>query len=76
MCITVCFYRLGDAQIYYGAVLCCCYSHDGGYIAAGGEDDLVTVYDVAEHTLVAWGEGHASYVSRVVFDPWWVTVHC
>lgn len=40
------------------------------YVAAGGEDDLVAVYSVADRCLVAHCEGHNSWVSRVVFDPW------
>lgn len=55
---------------YYGSLLCCTFSDDGRYIATGGEDDLVTVYCTIEKRAIAWGEGHSSYVSRVVFDPW------
>lgn len=57
-------------QSYYGSLLCCCWTHDSRYVAAGGEDDLVSVYGLAEHSLVAWGSGHLSWVSRVSFDPW------
>lgn len=28
------------------------------------------MYGLAEHSLVAWGSGHLSWVSRVSFDPW------
>ena len=58
------------AQSYYGSLLCCCWTHDGRYVAAGGEDDLVSVYGMAERALVSWGSGHLSWVSRVSFDPW------
>ncbi len=57
-------------QSYYGAALCCCWSPDAKYIGVGGEDDLVAMYCVADKQVVAWGEGHSSWVSRVAFDPW------
>eukprot|EP00201_Polytomella_parva_P023134 CAMPEP_0175040416 /NCGR_PEP_ID=MMETSP0052_2-20121109/1248_1 /TAXON_ID=51329 ORGANISM="Polytomella parva, Strain SAG 63-3" /NCGR_SAMPLE_ID=MMETSP0052_2 /ASSEMBLY_ACC=CAM_ASM_000194 /LENGTH=494 /DNA_ID=CAMNT_0016302619 /DNA_START=65 /DNA_END=1546 /DNA_ORIENTATION=- len=37
---------------YYGALLCCAFSTDGRYIAAGGEDDMITVYGIAERNVV------------------------
>jgi len=54
---------------HYGALLCCAFSADGKYVAAGGEDDLVMVYGVEERCVVAHLEGHNSWVSRVAFDP-------
>jgi WD40 repeat protein len=57
-------------QSYYGAALCCCWSPDGRFVASGGEDDLVAVYSVPDKQVVAFGEGHSSFVSRVAFDPW------
>ncbi|XP_026414802.1 probable catabolite repression protein creC [Papaver somniferum] len=58
---------------YYGALLCCAWSKDGKYILAGGEDDLVHVWSMDEHKVVAWGEGHGSWVSGVAFDSYWST---
>ncbi|GFR41197.1 hypothetical protein Agub_g1867 [Astrephomene gubernaculifera] len=55
---------------YYGALLCCCFSPDGKYVAAGGEDDLVAVYGLQERYPVVHGQGHRSWVSRVAWDPW------
>ena len=57
-------------QSYFGGVCCVCWSPDGRYIAAGGEDDLVSIYGMAERGVVAWGEGHSSWVMQVAFDPW------
>ena len=57
-------------QTYYGNPLSCTWSHDGQYIAAGGEDDLVSVFGMEEQRVVAWGEGHGSWVFAVSFDPW------
>ena len=34
----------------------------------GGEDDLVTVYSMAEKRIVVRGQGHKSWVSVVAFD--------
>lgn len=45
-------------------------------MAAGGEDDLIAVYSVADRYLVAHCEGHNSWVSRVVFDPWLDSTCC
>lgn len=39
------------------------YSMDGKYILAGGEDDLVQVWSMEDRKVVAWGEGHNSWVS-------------
>lgn len=35
---------------------------DGKYILTGGEDDLVQVWSMEERKIVAWGEGHSSWV--------------
>mmetsp|Transcript_28729 Transcript_28729/g.80884 ORF Transcript_28729/g.80884 Transcript_28729/m.80884 type:complete len:444 (+) Transcript_28729:453-1784(+) len=54
---------------YYGGLLCVAWSHDGQYIATGGEDDHVAVFGLKEQRVVVWGEGHSSWVSAVAFDP-------
>lgn len=61
---------VGGFQSYYGAMLCCSFSADGRYVAAGGEDDMVVVYSVHDRYPVAHCEGHGSWVSRVSFDRW------
>jgi len=38
-------------------------SMDGKYILTGGEDDLVQVWSMEDRKVVAWGEGHSSWVS-------------
>ena len=35
---------------------------DGKYILTGGEDDLVQVWSMGDRKVVAWGEGHNSWV--------------
>lgn len=37
----------------------------------GGEDDLVQVWSMDDRRVVAWGEGHNSWVSGVAFDSYW-----
>lgn len=56
---------------YYGGLLCCAWSMDGKYILTGGEDDLVQVWSMEDRKVVAWGEGHNSWVSGVAFDSYW-----
>lgn len=36
----------------------------------GGQDDLVSIWSVAECTIVARCQGHQSWVTAVCFDPW------
>jgi hypothetical protein len=42
--------------------LCHC-SGDSKYVLTGGEDDLVSLFSLEQQAVVAWGEGHTSYVS-------------
>ena len=45
---------VGSARSYFGGLLCVCWSPDGKYIVAGGEDDLVTVYRCEYNKLVSY----------------------
>ncbi|KAJ6425472.1 hypothetical protein OIU84_026112 [Salix udensis] len=62
---------LCGGKSYYGALLCCAWSKDAKYILTGGEDDLVQVWSMEDRKVVAWGEGHNSWVSGVAFDSYW-----
>ncbi|KAK9940166.1 hypothetical protein M0R45_016839 [Rubus argutus] len=62
---------IGGGKSYYGSLLCCAWSPDGKYVLTGGEDDLVTVWSMEDRKVVAWGEGHNSWVSGVAFDLHW-----
>ncbi|SPO04872.1 probable WD40 repeat protein CreC [Cephalotrichum gorgonifer] len=55
---------------YYGGLTCVCWSPDGKYVLTGGQDDLITIWSVAESAIVARCQGHQSWVSAVAFDPW------
>jgi len=54
---------------YFGGLTCLAWSPDGQYIATGGEDDLVSLFSISERTLVARGEAHNSWISKIAFDP-------
>jgi WD40 repeat protein len=54
---------------YYGALTCCCWSPDGKYVVTGGEDDMISVFDIKNRYILARGIGHTSFVSSVIFDP-------
>lgn len=47
-------------QGFYGALTCCCWSGDGKYIAAGGEDDLVTWYSLQDR----WAAGGSTRAAQ------------
>jgi len=55
---------------YYGALMCVTWSPDGRYVLTGGQDDLVSIWSMADRCLVARGVGHHSWVTDVKFDPW------
>ncbi|KAI9718735.1 MAG: hypothetical protein M1812_003909 [Candelaria pacifica] len=55
---------------YYGSFICVCWSPDGKYILTGGQDDLVSIWSLAESRIVARCQGHRSFVTALSFDPW------
>ncbi|CAK7219279.1 hypothetical protein SBRCBS47491_003792 [Sporothrix bragantina] len=61
---------LGLFYSYYGGLTCVCWSPDGKYVVTGGQDDLLSIWRVADQTLVARCQGHHSWVTSVAFDPW------
>ncbi|KAJ7989274.1 hypothetical protein DPEC_G00317780 [Dallia pectoralis] len=64
----------GTMKSYFGGLLCVCWSPDGRYIVAGGEDDLVTVWSFVDCRVIARGHGHKSWVSVVAFDHYTTSV--
>lgn len=60
---------LGGFRSFFGAVLCCAWSYDGSYVAAGGEDDLIAVFDVVQQAFRVHCQGHTSWVTSVAFLP-------
>lgn len=59
---------VGCMKSYFGGLLCLAWSPDLRYIATGGEDDMLSLYSVAENRVVCRGQGHKSWVSEVAFD--------
>jgi WD40 repeat protein len=55
---------------YFSKLYTVAWSPDGRYILTGGEDELISIWSVADHALVARCVGHASFVADVKFDPW------
>lgn len=55
---------------YFGHFTCVCWSPDSKYIVTGSQDDLITIWSVADKCAVAWCKGHKSWPSAVAFDPW------
>ncbi|KAK5131230.1 hypothetical protein LTR08_001199 [Meristemomyces frigidus] len=73
-CLTIIDYineRVQDVyRSYYGALMCVTWSPDGRYVLTGGQDDLVSIWSIADSALVARCVGHHSWVTDVKFDPW------
>lgn len=55
---------------YYGGFICVCWSPDGKYVLTGGQDDLVSIWTLAERQIIARCPGHHSWVTAVAFDAW------
>lgn len=55
---------------YYGAFTCVRFSPDGKYVLTGSQDDLVSIWSLAERRIVARCSGHHSWVTAVAFDSW------
>ncbi|KAL6768881.1 hypothetical protein ACKKBF_B16595 [Auxenochlorella protothecoides x Auxenochlorella symbiontica] len=61
---------IGGFKSYYGGLTCVAWSADGNLVAAGGEDDLITVYSLVSKAVAAVCQGHSSWITGVAFDPW------
>ncbi|CAD6449317.1 283266b4-bbac-4ae6-b9bb-bf0865ba98e9 [Sclerotinia trifoliorum] len=55
---------------YFGGLTCVCWSPDGKYVLTGGQDDLVSIWSMADSAIIARCIGHTSWVTDVAFDPW------
>ncbi|RNJ61073.1 hypothetical protein D7B24_003486 [Verticillium nonalfalfae] len=55
---------------YYGGLISVCWSPDGKYVLTGGQDDLISIWSVIDHAIIARCQGHQSWVTSVAFDPW------
>ncbi|KAL6778015.1 hypothetical protein ACKKBG_A16595 [Auxenochlorella protothecoides x Auxenochlorella symbiontica] len=61
---------IGGFKSYYGGLTCVAWSADGYLVAAGGEDDLITVYSLVSKAVAAVCQGHSSWITGAAFDPW------
>lgn len=59
----------GGFKSYYGGLDFCAWAADDRYLLAGGEADMVEVWGSAERAVVAWAEGHTSWVVAAAADP-------
>ncbi|TQV97675.1 hypothetical protein V2A60_006589 [Cordyceps javanica] len=55
---------------YYGGFSCVTWTPDGKYVLTGGQDDLISIWSMADTALVARCQGHESWVAALAFDPW------
>jgi hypothetical protein len=53
---------MGIWKVLTSLIMLSYYSADGKYLLSGGEDDLVQVWSMDDRKIVAWGEGHNSWV--------------
>ena len=56
-------------KTYFGGVNCFDIDRDGGILAAGGEDDAISVWSLEDKQLIGRGQEHTNWVSDVTFDP-------
>ncbi|KAK5970480.1 WD repeat-containing protein 20 [Trichostrongylus colubriformis] len=68
------FMNCPASQFLCSGLLTLAWSPDAKLIVTGGEDDLLTVYNVQEKRVVCRGQGHKSWISQVQFDPYMCTV--
>lgn len=61
---------IGCMRSYFGGLLCLSWSPDSKFIVTGGEDDLISVWSLADKRVIARGQGHKSWVNVVTFDPY------
>ncbi len=59
----------GAFRTFFGAALCVAFSPDGRLVAAGGEDDMATLFSVAAGGVVARCAACPSFVTSLVFAP-------
>lgn len=57
--------HVGSFRTFFGTALCVCFSEDGKIVAAGGQDDMISVFCCVRKRLLARLEGHLSFVNGV-----------
>ena len=59
---------LGGCSTFFGGFTCVAFSRDGLYVAAGGEDDMVTLARVGSVIAAVHCQGHTSWPTAVAFE--------
>lgn len=59
---------IGGFTSFFGGIMCVEWSSNGNYIAAGGEDDLIAIWNMKTGLIEAHCEGHSSWISSVAFE--------
>jgi len=57
-----------EFRSYFGATTALAWSPDSKYLVSGGQDDLVCVWDIANRSCLAVGEGHTSWITDLDFE--------
>jgi len=65
---TVSFNFLVEMNSFFGGFLCCSWSPSGRFLAAGGEDDLISVMNIENGRIICRCQGHKSWVSSIAWD--------
>lgn len=62
------FNFLVEMNSYFGGFLCCSWSPSGRFLAAGGEDDLISVMNIENGRIICRCQGHRSWVASIAWD--------
>lgn len=65
---TITFNFLVEMNSYFGGFLCCSWSPSGRFLAAGGEDDLISVMNIENGRIICRCQGHKSWVASIAWD--------
>jgi len=66
--VKISFEYICAVSSFFGGFLCCSWSPSGRFLAAGGEDDSITVLNVDTRKPICRCQGHRSWVSSIAWD--------
>ena len=61
--------KKSEMRSYFGGFLCCAWSPSGRFLAAGGEDDLISVMNTDTGRIMCRCQGHHSWIASIAWDP-------